>query len=171
MKSIKTKVALGVFGVAALLLGAYVGLRQEAAPDASALLALSLPDAGGKEQSIGQWRGKVVVVNFWATWCAPCREEMPEFMRAQTEYGGKGLQFVGIAVDQADKVDQFAKELGLNYPTLIGGYGAVELSKTLGNRLAALPFTIIIDRQGHVAHTQLGPLKPDQLRLIVGKLL
>ena len=96
---------------------------------------------------------------------------MPEFVRAQTEYGARGVQFVGIAVDEADKVDRFAKELGLNYPTLIGGYGAVELSKTLGNRLAALPFTIIVDRQGRVAHTQLGPLKPDQLRAIVGKLL
>ena len=144
-----------------------LGCVSEAPTDATTLLALSLPDAAGKEQSIGQWRGKVVVVNFWATWCAPCREEMPEFVRAQTEFGGRGLQFVGIAVDQADKVDQFAKELGLNYPTLIGGYGAVELSKTLGNRLAALPFTIIVDRQGQVVHTQLGPLKSDQLRSIV----
>jgi thiol-disulfide isomerase/thioredoxin len=171
MSKTKTVWALGVVGAFALALGVYVGLRQEPRADATALLALSLPDAAGKEQSIGQWRGKVVVVNFWATWCAPCREEMPEFVRAQTEYGARGLQFVGIAVDQADKVEQFAKDLGLNYPTLIGGYGAVELSRTLGNRLAALPFTIIVDRQGRVVHTQLGPLKPDQLRVIVGKLL
>ena len=171
MSKTKSTWVLGVVGAFALALGAYFGLRQDAPVDATALLALSLPDVAGKEQSIGQWRGKVVVVNFWATWCAPCREEMPEFVRAQTEFGAKGLQFVGIAVDQADKVAQFAKELGLNYPTLIGGYGAVELSKTLGNRLAALPFTIIVDRQGHVVHTQLGPLKPDQLRDIVGKLL
>lgn len=171
MSSTKTKVLLGVAGFFALLLGGYLGLRQEPPPDASALLALSLPDVAGKEQSIGQWRGKVVVVNFWATWCAPCREEMPEFVRAQTEFGSRGLQFVGIAVDQADKVDQFAKDLGLNYPTLIGGYGAVELSRTLGNRLAALPFTIIVDRQGQVVHTQLGPLKSSQLRSIVSKLL
>jgi len=171
MSSTKTKILLGVAGLVALLIGAYLGLRQEPPPDASVLLDLSLPDAAGKEQSIGQWRGKVVVVNFWATWCAPCREEMPEFVRAQTEFGSRGLQFVGIAVDQADKVEQFAKDLGLNYPTLIGGYGAVELSKTLGNRLAALPFTVIVDRQGRVVHTQLGPLKPSQLRSIVNKLL
>jgi thiol-disulfide isomerase/thioredoxin len=171
MSKTTSRWVLGAAAAIALALGAYFGLRHEAPADATALLALSLPDAAGKEQSIGQWRGKVVVVNFWATWCAPCREEMPEFMRAQTELGARGLQFVGIAVDQADKVDQFAKELGLNYPTLIGGYGAVELSKTLGNSLAALPFTIIVDRQGRVAHTQLGLLKPDQLRAIVGKLL
>jgi thiol-disulfide isomerase/thioredoxin len=171
MSKTKTTWVLVAAAVMALATGAYFGLRHEAPADATALLALSLPDASGKEQSIGQWRGKVVVVNFWATWCAPCREEMPEFMRAQTEFGARGLQFVGIAVDQADKVDQFANELGLNYPTLIGGYGAVELSRTLGNSLAALPFTIIVDRQGRVAYTQLGLLKPDQLRTIVGKLL
>jgi thiol-disulfide isomerase/thioredoxin len=171
MDKTRTRLALGVIAAVALAMGVYFGLRQEAPADATALLALSLPDAAGREQSIGQWRGKVVVVNFWATWCEPCRKEMPEFMRAQTEFGTRGLQFVGIAVDQADKVDQFAKNLGLNYPTLIGGYGAIELSKTLGNRLAALPFTIIVDRQGRVAHTQLGPLKPEQLQSIVANLL
>ena len=164
-------VILAAAAAFALGLGLYVGLQRDAPADASTLLALSLPDATGKEQSIGQWRGKVVIVNFWATWCGPCREEIPEFVRAQTEYGDRGVQFVGIAVDQADNVDRFARELGLNYPTLIGGYGAVELSRTLGNRLAALPFTIIVDRQGHVAHTQLGPIRPDQLHAIVSKLL
>ena len=162
---------LGVAGILALGIGVLAGLHKDAPQDAAALLAISLPDTAGAQQSLEQWRGKVVVVNFWATWCAPCREEMPEFVRAQSEFGSKGLQFVGIAVDQADKVDEFARELKVNYPVLIGGYGAIELSKTLGNRLVALPFTIVVDRQGRVAHTQLGPLKPDQLRSIVTKLL
>jgi thiol-disulfide isomerase/thioredoxin len=118
-----------------------------------------LPDSQGTPQSLAQWKGNVVVVNFWATWCAPCREEMPEFVRAQQELGPKGLQFVGIAVDDVDKVRAFAREIGLNYPALIGGYGAIELSKTLGNDLSALPFTVVLDRAGRVAHTQLGPLK------------
>ena len=129
---------------------------------------VTLEDA---EASLADHRGKWVVVNFWATWCAPCREEMPEFIRAQGEWGGRGLQFVGIAVDQADKVRQFAGEIGLNYPALIGGYGAMELSKSLGNQLMALPFTVIIGRDGTVAHTQLGPLRDAQLRSIVGQLL
>ena len=93
------------------------------------------------------------------------------FVRLQREQGPKGLQFVGIAVDQVDKVRQFAGEIGLNYPALIGGYGAMELSKTLGNSLMALPFTVIVDREGRVAHTQLGPLKEDQLLAIAGQLL
>jgi thiol-disulfide isomerase/thioredoxin len=134
--------------------------------DASALLAIELPDADGAAQSLSQWRGKVVVVNFWATWCAPCREEMPLFIEAQRRHGPSGLQFVGIAVDEAAKVRQYAAEIGLNYPALIGGYGAMELSKTLGNRVMALPFTVVINRQGEVALTQLGRVKPAQLELI-----
>lgn len=93
------------------------------------------------------------------------------FVRLQRDRGSEGLQFVGIAVDQADKVSQFAQEIGLNYPALIGGYGAMELSKTLGNSLMALPFTVVVDREGRVAHTQLGPLKEGQLTGIVGQLL
>ena len=139
--------------------------------DAATLFALAMPDASGRQQSFGQWKGKVLVVNFWATWCVPCREEMPEFVKAQRELGGRGLQFVGVAMDEADKVEAFAAELGLNYPALIGGYGAIELSKTMGNRLGALPFTAIIDRSGRIVHTQLGPIKEASLRSIVGQLL
>lgn len=139
--------------------------------DGSAILALVLPDAQGHEQPLAQWRGKVLVVNFWATWCVPCREEMPQFVAIQKRDGAKGVQFVGIAIDQVDKVQQFTKEIGLNYPALIGGYGAIELSKALGNDLSALPFTIVIDRRGKVAHTQLGPLKAAELDRLLGRLL
>jgi thiol-disulfide isomerase/thioredoxin len=139
--------------------------------DGSMLLALALPDAAGKEQPLGQWKGKVLIVNFWATWCEPCREEMPRFMRFQNEYGDRGLQFVGIAIDQPDKVRAFVKELGLNYPTLVGGYGAIELSKTLGNHVGALPFTVVLNRAGRVTHIQLGPMKDAQLQAIIRQLV
>ena len=146
-------------------------LAPSAPRDGGTLFALSLPDPTGKEQPLAQWKGKVLVVNFWATWCEPCKEEMPRFMKLQTDYGGKGLQFLGIAIDEPAKVSAFARDLGLNYPTLVGGYGAIELSKTFGNRLGALPFTIVLDRSGAVAHTQLGPLKDAQLRAIVAQLV
>lgn len=126
---------------------------------------------GGAPRDLAAKTGKGLILHFWATWCAPCREEMPEFIKAQTEYGPKGLQFVGIAVDQADKIDQFAKEIGLNYPALVGGFGAMELSKTLGNSLMALPFTVVLDRKGEIVHTQLGNLKPDKLQSLVKQLL
>jgi thiol-disulfide isomerase/thioredoxin len=167
--------AIGGVALLALAAGAYFAIENRTLspePAAAATLnGLALPDADGKEQRLDQWRGKVVVLNFWATWCAPCREEMPEFIKAQAEFGGKGLQIVGIAVDQPDKVRLFASEIGLNYPTLVGGFGAMELSKTLGNDLMALPFTIVMDRKGAIVHTQLGPLKPAQLASITRELL
>ena len=168
---LRSRLAIGAAAILALAAGVGVALLDRAPTDATALLALSLPDAGGHPQPIAQWQGKVLVVNFWATWCAPCREEMPDLVRAQKEYGAKGLQIVGIAADNADKVQQFAKEIELNYPALIGGYAAIDLSKELGNSLVALPFTLILDRRGKVAYTHLGPVKPDKLRDVVTKLL
>jgi len=167
-----------IYVIAALLalaLGVFA-FRHLPAPapgsrDSGPLLAVSLPDVDGHPQSLAQWRGRLLVVNFWATWCAPCREEMPMFVAAQAAHGAKGLQFVGIAVDDAVKVRQFAKEIGLNYPALIGGYGAMELSKTLGNSVMALPFTIVIDPQGGVVLTQLGPVQPAQIERLVADFL
>ena len=162
---------MGTAALLALAGGVALAVWDQSPRDAAALLSLSLPDTSGRQQSLAQWRGKVVVVNFWATWCAPCREEMPEFVKIQRELGPKGLQFVGIAIDQAEKVEQFANELDLNYPALIGGYAAVELSKTLGNPLSALPFTIVISRKGTVARTQLGAVDPTKLRSTIVSLL
>lgn len=166
--------AIAFVGALALAAGVYLSERMSGpatGASASALLGVTLPDASGKNEALAQWRGKVLVVNFWATWCTPCREEMPEFVAAQRELGARGLQFVGIAIDEPEKVRQFVAEIGLNYPALIGGYGAIELSRTLGNQVGALPFTIIIDRSGSIVHTQLGPLREEKLRRIVGQLL
>jgi thiol-disulfide isomerase/thioredoxin len=166
---------LAAAGVIALVTGIAAGifLRQATQPrlDGASLLAITLPDPDGNPQSLGQWRGKVIVVNFWATWCAPCREEMPLFVKAQAEHGASGVQFVGIAVDDAGKAKQFAQEIGLNYPTLIGGYGAMELSKTLGNTIMALPFTVVVDRSGQVLLNHLGPVKAPQLDQILKQAL
>ena len=171
------RIVVGAIAVAviALAVGVATALWQregnDAVRDGTAVLDLVLPDVDGHQQALAQWRGKVLVVNFWATWCAPCREEMPQFVAAQARDGAKGLQFVGIAVDDPGKVQTFARELKLNYPALIGGFGAIELSKALGNDLAALPFTVVVDRQGRVAATQLGPLKQAKLDALLARLL
>jgi peroxiredoxin len=175
MPSIPRWLIIAILGLLALGAGAFVArdafMPSAARDSASTLLGVALPDLEGREQRLDQWRGKVLVVNFWATWCAPCREEMREFIATQKAEGSKGLQFVGIAIDQVDKVQKFAKDIDLNYPALIGGYGAMELSKTLGNELMALPFTVIVSRDGKVAHTQLGPLKQAKLEAVIAKLL
>ena len=167
-----------VVAIAALGAGLYFGDRSLHSPDlapgkgdASSVFGLTLPDQNGKEQAFAQWRGKVLVVNFWATWCAPCREEMPLFKAAQQQLGPKGLQFVGIAADQTDKVREFVLETRPDYPTVIGGFGAIELSRALGNRVGALPFTVIIDRAGRIVHTQLGPFDEAKLNGILRQLL
>jgi thiol-disulfide isomerase/thioredoxin len=154
-----------------LAAGVGLALWDRNAPDPRDLLALSLPDTQGVKQPLQQWRGKVLVINFWATWCGPCREEMPEFVKAQRELGPQGLQVVGIAIDQPDKVAQFAKDLGLNYPALIATYQTMDVAKPLGDRLLGLPFTVVLDRQGRIAHTQLGPMKSQQFRHIISGLL
>jgi peroxiredoxin len=166
---------IAVVATGALLAGIFfAGGFRAGGPTAAAatgLLGTTLPDTDGREQRIDQWKGKVLIVNFWATWCEPCREEMPQFVKMQRELGSRGVQFVGIAVDQPDKIRKFAAELGLNYPSLVGGYGALELSKTLGNKIMALPFTVILNRDGEIAHAQLGIWKSGKLDAIINQLL
>lgn len=138
---------------------------------ASALLQLSLPDADGRIQALEQWRGKILVVNYWATWCPPCREEMPGFSRLQDKLGGKGVQFVGISIDTAAKVSEFQKQTPVNYPLLIGDAGAIDVSVALGNSQQALPFTAVIDRQGKVSSIKLGRFPEADLDRLLTKLI
>lgn len=136
-----------------------------------AIMATQLADLQGQPQPLNQWRGKVLVVNFWATWCAPCREEIPVFVGLQDKYRAQGLQFIGIAIDQREPVQAFAKEFGINYPVLLGGIESVEMSRRAGNRVGALPFTLIIDRNGRIVGSELGGIKEAKLRELVRPLL
>lgn len=137
----------------------------------AALMAARLPDLDGNAQPLDQWRGKIVVVNFWATWCAPCREEIPLFVKLQNKYGDRGLQFVGIAIDQPEKVRPYAAELGMNFPVLIGGIDAIGLTRTLGNRAGVLPFTVVLDRSGKAVQKQVGAVKEAQTEALLAGLL
>jgi thiol-disulfide isomerase/thioredoxin len=131
------------------------------------LLETPLDSLDGGRKPLGTWTGKVLVVNFWATWCGPCRKEIPEFIRMQQRLGDKGLQFVGIAIDEKEKVGAYVREIGINYPILVGELDAVEMSRSLGNDLGALPFTIVIDRTGKVVHTVLGATTEARLESLI----
>lgn len=149
--------------VAAAALAAGAWLRPAVAPgplsDPAAvqrLLELNLADMHGKPQAMAQWKGKVIVANFWATWCPPCLEEMPGFERLSRQYAAKGVQFVGISIDSADKVRRFAADMGITYPLLIGDMATFDVVRTLGNPSQGLPFTIILDRSGAARRIKLG---------------
>lgn len=162
------RLALLIVAASTLAAGAgyYFGnLRQvapppiEAVPTANAaarLLSLTLPDLEGKPQALSQWKGKVLVVNFWATWCPPCKEEMPEFSRLNKEFSPNDVQFVGISIDTADKVLAFSKETPVSYPLLISNLDSLDLASDLGNRAKGLPFTIILRPDGSPQQVKLG---------------
>jgi len=157
-----------VAGVGGYLLS---GPPRPGAVDTGPMLKASLPDLSGTPQQIGNWKGKVLVVNFWATWCPPCLEEIPHFVRLQERLGGQGLQFVGIAIDEADKVRAFAQKYAINYPVMIGQVDAIELSKTAGNKAGGLPYTLILDRSGEVVSQHYGGLDEEILQPIFDELL
>ena len=138
---------------------------------ANLILATTLPDLQGKSQPVSQWKGKVLVVNFWATWCEPCRREMPEFIELQDELRDQGLLFIGIALDQKSKVQQYSKEIGINYPILLGGIEAMELAEAAGNSYAVLPFTVIFNRNGEITSTHVGRIAREKLEPILKPLL
>jgi thiol-disulfide isomerase/thioredoxin len=143
----------------------------EPAATGQRMLTARLTGVDGSAQTLEKWRGKVLVVNFWATWCAPCREEIPEFIKFQASYGNKGLQFVGIAVDTPERVAIYAKEMGINYPLLVGGIESMELAREVGDRAGVLPYSLVIDRSGRVVSYIVGILKPDRLEKILAPLL
>jgi thiol-disulfide isomerase/thioredoxin len=160
---------LGGAAVLAAVAGYRLGVTGKSTELAAAtvpalpIFELTLTDLNGQAQSFGQWRGKVLIVNYWATWCHPCREEMPGFSRLQDKYRDKGVQFVGISIDTADKIVEFQKTTPVTYPLLIGDIGAMENSAKLGNSRQALPFTAVFDRDGRLAATKLGRLAEPEL--------
>ncbi len=139
--------------------------------DAQDLPHFSFPDVAGVERDRSEWDGKILVVNFWATWCPPCREEIPEFVKLQEALGNQGLQFIGIAIEDAEPVKAFMAEMTFNYPVLIGEGGGMSLSAQLGNTIGIIPFTAVIDRSGKVVYAHSGPFAREQVMAIVKPLL
>ncbi len=133
----------------------------------SALLDGQLNDYEGKPQPFSQWKEKILVINFWATWCAPCREEMPYFSRISEKFAAKGVQFVGISADAPNTVRLFAQQRGISYPLLIGGPQVIALSTELGNKQSGLPFTLILGRSRETLLTRTGRLAAVELENVL----
>lgn len=161
-----------VFGVVAVLfaaLGIFLGHWQTKPQPAQAsavghLLSQSMEDANGQVQNLSQWKGKALVINFWATWCAPCVDEMPELSALQAEIAPIRVQILGIGIDSPSNIAEFAAKYKISYPLYVGGMNASDLSRQLGNQVGGLPFTVLIGRDGQVKKTYLGRLKIEELR-------
>lgn len=131
----------------------------------------SLPDLNGREVPSGTWAGRILVINYWASWCPPCVREMPMLIQTQEALAPQGVQFVGIAIDRAEDARAFVAQYPVNYPVLIGNAEAMELSRRLGNRLQGLPFTVVFDRRGRRIFSHTGELEAEDLKASLDALL
>lgn len=160
---------LAIFPAAA----AELPVAAEAMPSSAPIFAATLADFDGKPMALAGLKGKVVVLNFWARWCPPCRTEIPHLVDGQKKYGQRGVVFIGAAVeDQAESVRDFAKAYEISYiVAMAGSEQGVALLRALGNQSAGLPFTVVLDRQGNIVATKRGVLTPERLQQILDPLL
>ena len=130
---------------------------------------IALPGLDGKPHALADYRGRLLVVNFWATWCEPCRREIPLLKSLRAEYARNGLEIVGIAVDSRDDVTKYATTHGMGYPILLGERGGLEAAAAFGMEVV-LPFSVFADRAGHIVALKVGELRPDEAHTIVSGL-
>ena len=130
-----------------------------------------LLDLDGEPQPFNQWKGEIVILNFWATWCPPCRREMPSFIELQEQYGAQGVQFVGVAIDNPKMAQRYGSDHGINFPTLQGEQSGLDLSMMLGNHRSVLPYTVIFDRSGKVVSRRSGEIRHKEILATITPLL
>lgn len=129
----------------------------------------TLPDLQGQALSISDWDGQVVVLNFWATWCTPCREEIPLLNELQQRFYDDGVRFVGVAIDDLEPIRGFLAQVPMNYPTVYGMTEALDVSAAYGNDRGTLPYTVIIDRQGNIIERFMGQIYAEDLVPVLEK--
>ena len=163
---------LGGVGAAAAVAGAVAGaLALQSRSGAAELLSASFPDLSGRPVRLSEWQGRPLVCNFWASWCEPCREELPLLDAAQRQHAAIGLQIVGIAADNAVNIREFVKTVKISYPILIAGVAGVDLMRRLGNRAGVLPFTVAADAAGRLRQRKLGAYSAVELETELARLL
>lgn len=135
--------------------------------DTSALRSARFADLSGNQRTLDEWQGRILVINFWATWCPPCREEIPALVLAREKLLPSGVEFIGIAIDQASKVSKFKDQVPISYPLLISDAAGLDLMRQLGNPSGGLPYTIVLDRKGALIHRNLGGVTQQKIEDLV----
>jgi thiol-disulfide isomerase/thioredoxin len=151
------------------------GLASPDIPAVPATLAETVPtfqlaDRSGQPRSLQDWAGKALIVNFWATWCAPCRREIPLLQRIARERAADGFEVIGIAVDFRDKVLAYADEMQIEYPLLIGEQDALDAAAAFGIEAVGFPFTVFSDRQGRIVTAHMGELTEAEAEVILDQM-
>ncbi|MDB5990501.1 MAG: alkyl hydroperoxide reductase [Herbaspirillum sp.] len=155
-----------LIAVLAGVIGAYAGM-QRMKPQTlqtkalTQLFAQTLPDPAGQPQPLSKLQGKPLLINFWASWCGPCVEEMPALEALHKEM--PALQIIGIGVDSAPKISEFAAKLKIDYPLYVAGSNAISVMRDLGNTVGGLPFTLLVGADGTIQQTYIGALDFDKL--------
>ncbi len=161
-----------LFAGLALLAGVAASFYINSGPDKVAQSGISLeqielPDLDGNRQPLIQWQGKLLLVNFWATWCPPCREEIPIFLSMRKKHLDHGFEVVGISIDSVQKVLEFRDSIGIDYPLLDGEKNGMSLMVTLGNRLGVLPYSVLFDRNGNAVYFKSGEFSHQELEKLI----
>jgi thiol-disulfide isomerase/thioredoxin len=177
------RVGITLIALAALFAGFYLSAQHFAEPvPASRLSADSIlvgeqrPDFRhgshtGEFVNASDFAGKTLLINFWATWCAPCRQEMPMLMDLQNEFGPSGLQVIGIALDDVQNVRDFVYRYGISYPVLVGGADVFETSAAYGNVDGVLPYSVLVDKEGYVRWQWIGEIQRGDVSKLLGMYL
>ncbi|GMR17623.1 MAG: hypothetical protein BMS9Abin33_0015 [Gammaproteobacteria bacterium] len=161
--------------VFSLVLGIWFGIQRQSTSRDQRLAASSslsfvdfvLPDIQGKQHRFSQWLGKIMVLNFWATWCPPCLEEIPLFIYFQEKYKDQGLQIIGVAIDSKDNVVKFRRGIPINYPVLIDTGAGMKIMEQYGNRVGSLPYSVMIDRDGRIFNNKIGAYSRAELEKLL----
>ncbi len=170
-------VAIVIFGV---IIGNFAvsmfSQTSKPAAEAPSLIGSKLPNYSllsldGVRERSEQWLGKIQVINFWATWCPPCKREIPTLIEVQNEFRDHNVQIIGIALDDPRAVEKYVAEIGINYPILVGDDDVVRVSESLGNDMGILPYTVIVNQAGNISFIRYGEVDKETVESEIRKLL
>lgn len=174
---------IAIVSLIALLAGLYLSVQLNTSPP-------PIPQLPGNDNLVGslqpdfelfnntgervtntEFAGKTILFNFWATWCVPCRKEMPMLMELHSEYAARGFQVVGIALDELEPVNRFIEEIGITYPILVGEADVMATTAAFGNTSGVLPYSVLVDKTGIIRWQYAGEVQRDEISALLDKLL